>query len=471
MLWILIRKEMLANVTSLRFVLTLLLVMIVFIVSGFVFAGRHKQDMEDFSNTSNRNLSGLEEASANLSRVPNYVQTIRKRPKLAQLYCEGFEKSMPNTFRMNGFSIQNPEIVSRTNFLFPRFADIDWAFIISLILSFVALLITFDSFSAERERGTLKVIMSNSIPRDKVILGKYISGMLTLMIPLFVGLLLNLIIVSFSGLPFTSSGQWMKILAFVGVSILYLSTFVLLGILVSSRSAKSSSSIVILLFVWVIIAMIIPGAGRIIGEKFVEVPTHSEVERRTGEAVKEIWDNSGRYGKNAGNWSSSGPPYSDWVNPPARARLFNAVTNTRNRMSEEYINKMVAQVSLGRNVTRMSPTVMYQCASEAIIGTGVVRFRNLYNQLKRYKDTLKDFVMDVDKKDPDSLHLWAEGRQHRLLLSQKPVNQNAIPRFEEIDAPISSTLGVALWDISALAFLNILFFMGVYISFLRRDVR
>jgi ABC-type transport system involved in multi-copper enzyme maturation permease subunit len=468
MLWTLTKKEMLANVTSLRFVLTLLLVMVVFIISGFVFVGRHRQEIEDFSDTFNRNLSGLEEASNNLSRVPNHVQTIRRQPKITQLCCEGFEKSMPNTFRMTGFSIQNPEIVSRANFLFPRFADIDWAFIISLILSFVAFLITFDSLSAEKERGTLRMVMSNSVPRDKLILGKYVSGMLTLMIPLLVGLLLNLIIVGFSGLSFTTARQWMRILAFAGISVLYLSTFVLIGILISSRSAKSASSIVVLLFTWVIIVMIVPSAGRIVAERFVKVPTRSEVERQIRDAGREIWENSERYGERAGSWSSGDPNYG---NPPARARLFNAIVDSRNRINEGYINRMAEQVSLGRNVTRFSPTVMYQCASEAIAGTGVARFRKLYNDLKRYKETLKDFVMSVDKSDPDSFHLWAEGGQHRILLSQRPVDHNAIPRFEEIDTPIGSALRGAVWDIGALVLLNLLLFMGVNISFLRSDVK
>ncbi|MBC8235415.1 hypothetical protein H8E77_38200, partial [bacterium] len=138
MLWTLIRKEMLQNMTSLRFVLTLLLVTVIFIVSGFVFVGRYQQETKDFRDISNQNLSRLKAASENLSNIPNHPQTIRKQPKIMQLCCEGFEKSLPNTFMVNGFTISNPKIVSRTNFLLPRFADIDWAFIISFILSFVA---------------------------------------------------------------------------------------------------------------------------------------------------------------------------------------------------------------------------------------------------------------------------------------------------------------------------------------------
>lgn len=468
MLWTLVRKEMLANVTSLRFALTLLLVMIVFIVSGFVFVGRYQQETKDFRDISNQNLSRLKAASENLSNIPNHPQTIRKQPKIMQLCCEGFEKSLPNTFMVNGFTISNPKIVSRTNFLLPRFADIDWAFIMSFILSFVAFILTFDSISAEKERGTLSLIMSNSVPRDKVILAKYISGMFMLMIPLFIGLLLNLIIVNLFGLSSISGSQWLKIPAFLGISVLYLSVFVLLGILVSSRSAKSSSSIAILLFIWVLITMIIPSTGRILAERFLKVHTYAEVERQIEEAEREIWKNSDRYGKRAGAWDYTNP-HADWVNPPARARLMNAITDSQNRIKREHINKMVAQVSLGRNVTRISPTMMYQCASESIMGTGVLRFRNFYNQLKRYQEVLKDFVMVMDRKDADSFHLWAE--THPMLLSQKPVDYSAIPTFTEIDISMGSALKDALWDVGVLALLNILLFMAVYISFLRYDVR
>jgi len=463
-----IKKEILTNITSLRFVLTLLLVTAVFIVSGFVFVNRYKQEIDDFSAKSNENLSGLNESANNLSSVSLYVQTIHKQPKLTQLFCEGFEKSLPNTFKTDVFSIQNPEVVGRTNFLFPRFADIDWVFIISLILSFVALLLTFDSFSAEKERGTLSLVVSNSIPRDKVILGKYISATLTLMIPLFVGLLINLIIVNTSGLAISGS-QWLKIALFVGISILYLSIFLLLGILVSSRSAKSSSSIVILLFIWVVLVMLIPAFGKIVSERFANVSARPEVDRQINEAIREIWDNSERYGKNAGNWAGSGIP--DWVNPPARSRLYNAITDARNSINEEYISHIIAQANLGRNITKISPATLYQSASEAIIGTGVSRFRSLYDQLKRYKETLRSFIIDTDKSDPDSWHLLTPGKGHRILLSQKPVDYNAIPRFSESDALRGEALKNAVWDVGALIFLNIFLFMAVYVSFLRCDVR
>ncbi|MFC1543186.1 ABC transporter permease [Candidatus Neomarinimicrobiota bacterium] len=480
MLKTIIRREILSNITSLRFAITLLLITVVFVVSGFVFGNRYGEDIRIFNEATNSSLSRLNGQTNNLSSIANHIQTIHKRPKITQLFYEGFEKSLPGTYFVNVFILSLPEIATSTifmnypeikereNYLLKKYSDIDWVFIISLILSFIALIMTFDCISSERERGTLPLVMSNSIPRHMVILGKYISAILTMMIPLIIGLLLNIIIVSISGSVINAS-QWGQIAIFLGVSILYISIFLLLGILISSRSAKSSSSIVALLFIWVVIVMIIPASGKIISEKYIDVPTRSELESKIHDATQEIWDNSDRYGENAGNWG--GGLNADSVNPPARARLFNAMTDMRGQMNDEHINRWLEQVYFGRNIIKISPASLYQGISESIFGNGISRFRSLYSQLKRYQKALRDFVIETDQRDPDSWHLLAEGRQHQILLSQKPVDYNAIPKFIESEVSVGESLKYVILDLGTLILINILLFVAVYVSFLRCDVR
>lgn len=466
MLGNIIKKELLTNITGLRFALAFLISVAVFIAGGFVFVGRYNLEMKEYAEETNKNLEELNQASKNLSRLANYVQTIQRKPKLTGLFCAGFEKTLPNSFRNDVFSVAIPEVIGDTNFLLSQFVALDWMFVISLILSFFAILLTFDSLSGEKERGTLPLALSNSIPRDTVLLGKYVGAILTLGIPLAFGLLINLIIVNLSGLQFDSS-QWLKIVVFIGVSILFLSVFLLLGMLVSSRSPKSSSSIVVLLLIWVIVAIIVPSTGRIISEKFVHVPSRTEVDRMINEAQRDIWDNSERYGKNAGNWG--GDLNADWINPPARARLYNALTDAKTRIITDYVNRMVEQVNFGRRVTKISPATIYQTISEAIFGTGVPRFQSLFYQAVRYKDVLKDFLIEADKKDPDSWHLLAWN--HPRIFSQKGVDYDAVPKFEEPEVSLGNALKIAAWDFSALVLLNLLLFMAVYVSFLRCDVR
>jgi ABC-type transport system involved in multi-copper enzyme maturation permease subunit len=461
-----IRKELLSNVKSLRFTLTFFLVISVFIVSGLIFVSKHNMEMAEYWDATNKNLAKLEEYSQNLSLLPYYVQNIRKRHKVNQVVCEGFEKSLPSTFKFDVFSFDYPEIESRSNFLFPRFADIDWTFIIAFILSFTAFLMTFDSISAEKERGTLGLTLANSVPKDQILLGKYISGLLILLIPVAVGLLLNILIVDISGISVLRREFIWKFMAFVILSILYLSVFVLLGVLVSSLTLRSSLSITLLLFVWVIVAIIIPALGRIGAQQMISVPSRSEVEQRIENSRRQIWSEIDRFGKNAGNWGIDVE-----INYQGRSRLFNAITEAKNQIKQDYMNRSLAQIEAGRKIMRFSPTPLFQFASESIFNTGIARFRNLYRQLRRYQSTFRDFILDNDREDPDSMHYLAENSIHHIMLSQKPVDFNVIPKFEEREISITEGLKSTTMDIGILAVWNILIGIAAYFAFLKADVR
>ena len=148
----------------------------------------------------------------------------------------------------------------------------------------------------------------------------------------------------------------------------------------------------------------------------------------------------------------------------------NAVTDARNQVFEGYINEMMLQVEMGRRFTRISPTVLYQCASEVFAGTGVARFWDLYQQIKRYQRILRQYVLDEDRKDPDSLHLLFDQVGWRCI-SQKPVDFSTVPRFQERDPSIAESLKWAIWDVGLLMLFNVILFMLSYVAFLKYDVR
>ena len=57
------------------------------------------------------------------------------------------------------------------------FLAVDVVFIFKIVLSALAILFAYNTISGEREDGTLKLVLSNAIPRDTVVLGKYLGGM------------------------------------------------------------------------------------------------------------------------------------------------------------------------------------------------------------------------------------------------------------------------------------------------------
>jgi len=465
-----VRKEILENLLSLRFLLSLLLVVSLFAAGGFLFVGKYRQQEDDYRRQTNQNLSALREQTGHLYGLVFHYQTIWRQPKSLSLCSAGFEDTLPDWFRFDPFTTDLPEVRSRGNFLFSHSSNVDWVFIVSLILSFAALLLTYDSICGEKQAGTLCLTLAGSVPRYKVLLGKYAGAMMTIGIPLLAGLMVNLIVVTSCRTVAMDAGQWLKIAALVLVSFLYLSIFVLSGIFVSSRSHHPASSMAVLLLVWVGLVILIPTFGRIAAGTFRRIPARTDMERRVAEAVADIRRDPEKFGKGAGSWNS----FED--NPPAAARYYDAQVEARNAIMDEHWRQMVAQANTGRSLTCVSPAIVYQRASEAIAGVGMSRIEHLHQQINRYQESLREYIRSEDAEDPESLHLlfqfpseWVAENWHAI--SGKPVDYDGVPKFQERDFTLRESLRWAIWDIGLLILFNLLFFMAAFVSFLRYDVR
>ncbi len=143
---------------------------------------------------------------------------------------------------------------------------------------------------------------------------------------------------------------------------------------------------------------------------------------------------------------------------------------------DEYLRQMVAQAKTGRYFTCISPAIIYQRASEAIAGVGVSRVANLCQQIKRYQESLKEYIRSRDAEDSDSLHLlfqfpsdWVAANWHAI--SHERVDYGSVPKFQERDLALGESLKLAIWDIGSLALFNLVFFAASFVSFLRYDVR
>jgi hypothetical protein len=294
--------------------------------------------------------------------------------------------------------------------------------------------------------------------------------MLTLGIPLLLGLLVSLIIVSVSQVDAISAGTWVKVLSIVVLSFIYLSIFVLLGLFVSARASRPANCMAALLFIWVTLVILIPSLGRIVSDRLSHGAPPTDLARAQNEAAERVDSDTDKYGKGAGNRS----PNPKECNPPARARYCNARVEAVNEVVESYHNRMLAQAFAGRALTRISPGVVYRTASEALAGTGMQRCISLFRQVRQYQVQLREYVIGEDSGDPDSLHLLFD-EPHSVAewnaISKKPVNFEAVPRFVEHDLVFGESLRLAVWDIGLLGLFNLAFFAAAFASFLTYDVR
>ena len=152
-------------------------------------------------------------------------------------------------------------------------------------------------------------------------------------------------------------------------------------------------------------------------------------------------------------------------NPSATRRwatYFTRRYETKTRIADQHVDQQLRQVQLARELTQISPIICFQYAMEGLANTGIASYMNFVKQVRRYRQTFIDFIKTEDRGDPDSLHIYPV----REGLSQKPVDPNAVPRFEERTSYQSIIFPVAL-----LILFNVLFFTAAQLSFLKCDLK
>ena len=108
------------------------------------------------------------------------------------------------------------------------------------------------------------------------------------------------------------------------------------------------------------------------------------------------------------------------------------------------------------------------------MGIGIHRCRNIWEQINRYRNQLKEYILTQDAEDPGSLHLLFcldDLVKDWNAISKKRVDFETVPKFQEKDWALGESLRFAIWDIGLLALLNLSFFAASWVSFMKYDVR
>jgi len=470
MLLYIIQKEILNGFLNLRLPFTLLLITAVMVSSAFLFLEGYQEQLADYDRNVQDNLQKVSQrADGGMWALANVFslnhQWVYKAPTQLAFLAAGHEKDLPNAFEVNAFTIQNPTRRLRENSFLRWSEDLDWAFVISVILSFAAIVLVYDSISGERESGTLRLSMSSPVPRSTVILGKYLGTMALLTIPLLVGMLLSMIVIITSGKVNLADTDWFRILMTVLLSLLYLSIFVLLGLFISSSVRSSAASLVLLLLAWTMIVVVIPSVTGMITTRFSKLPTNTKLGWMANAAWNKAQEEHGaRYPESANRRTRVW-----WPKYSLGRHLYCHDANMA--VYRDYWDEMVADVRFGFNVTRISPYVVYRRAVESAAGSGLDHYESFMNQVWRYRSLLQDTLISHYPLELNKLYDTTEELEDLVFHTQVKFTDADVSRFHDDPIPVGNAMRNSLWDIAILLMFNFVFFMAAYISFLRRDVR
>ena len=414
MLRSIIRKEMLENLFSYKFSIIVILSTILILVSIFVMYRDYCLALE--------NYEILQPKSGEpIAIIP---------PTPLSIFAKGLDENLCRSYEITfGGQIKVGSKQQSVNNLFRLFTTPDLLYIVKVILSLCAMLFAFDIVSGEKEIGTLRQTISNTVKRPILITGKWIGGFTSFILPFFMAVLLGTILVTLSPMVDMNGENWTRLGLFLLSSVIYLAVFFSLGLLISCLTHRSSTSLVISLFAWAMLVFLIPNLGNILARQFVEIPTVQQLEvKREQIWIKPIFEACNK----TQNWNEA----------------YATINSENDKLIADYRNRFNRLVTLSQNVTRFSPSAAFTYLATDLIGTGISEERRLKKAVLQYKNVVSSNHSPMDFIGKQNVKFSVFTFQRSLV--------------KEI---------LNLSNLVILILFNMLFFVSAYVAFLRYDVR
>jgi len=413
--WTIARKEILSNLSSYKFFVVLLLTVLLTATSFFIMHRDFTQRTADFQ----------------IIRPKPGEPIALLPPNPMAIFAKGLEDAMTRSFEIDAIGITVRAGQSSGNIIYSFFPAPDFLYVVRVVLSLVALLFGFDQVSRERERGTLKLILGSSVSRARVLFGKWLGNLLSLAVPFLLVTLLGTAFLLLDPNVRLSAGRLGRLVLILVLSLLYMSFFLTLGILISTLTRRSASSIVVLLFIWTLLVFVIPNLGTLLARQFVSVPSV----RALSEKRRQTWTREVLLSLKGGDWAGH----------------MRATSDDNDRMEEDYRGKFERLVRLSRDINRVSPAAGFLDAASEIAGTGIGEESRLKREVVRYKNSIID----------------------KVIANRAASNKNAeYPAFRYVPRSLAEIFAQgALFDAVWLVFFNIISFALAFWAFIRYDVR
>jgi len=240
-------------------------------------------------------------------RVPIVIE-----PNPMSIFIRGSESQIGNKIVISPIQVPEFENTSQTkNAFLDIFSSFDLITLVQIMFSVMTLFLVADTIAGEREEGTLKQIFSNRVLKSQYFMAKYIGCITMLIIPLILIYLIASILLILQPYISLSFEQWMTIGFTFLCCLAFISIYVLIGLIISSRCSSSSVAVLYGLILWIVLVFVYPNLTNYLITNVIRIPSsdvveqqienmHEEINQKTESATDHLED-SGSY-----SWYSSG---------------------------------------------------------------------------------------------------------------------------------------------------------------------
>ena len=497
MLKALIRRELLDNLMTFRFAAVALITLLLVVVNTVVLIQDYEQRLESYNDAVKFHKTDLD----NSKTYSTAFLFADRAPNPLSIFNVGLDKRLGNLIGIyHGFmpTLWDAQMHGTDNPFIAFFSSIDIVFVFEVILSLMGLIFAYDAIAGERERGTLRLVLAQPIGRGQILLAKYISAMVCLLVPLILSLLFALLLLTRS-IPLATA-DFLRIAGIVLTSFAYLSVFYLIGLLISVATRRTGTALMLAMFVWGFLILVYPNLIRATvnpgGDIQGRVKTaHNQIQQILDEYERErqkFLENEGIAGEMAEFSKALGFYHQADVDPvtltsyiesisvlseiqpefekyvPVAKRYYNFVGPLVIRTMEKAwrIRKQaldeiyVRQAATDRMLLKLSPVGIYDTATQAWAGTDLLGLRDFFEAAQRYRKVIIDYLY---AKEAFAAREW-------FVADKGSVDWSTLPAFTFQRSDVGTNAKRALPDMFLLLICNLVLFMGIVLIFIKSEV-
>lgn len=276
---------------SFKFITMLMLAFIVSLSVSYVRINDYKEKYATYQD-------GVKRTEDKLKKVQVYSElevSVFVTPNPLSIFAKGIDDKVGNKAVVSATHYPGIESISqRANPFLNLFTAIDIVGVVKLFSVFIILMAA-GAIAGEREGKTLKMIFVTNVSRIEFFLAKYLAFTVVILCSIVTIFIIPVLMIITDNQIAISSTFIQGVVMLLLTSLMYLSVFILLSLLVSAKMTTATQAVLTTLFIWVGITYIYPQITTALSRSIYKSPSKVELDSKIKRIDYELKSSGGNY--------------------------------------------------------------------------------------------------------------------------------------------------------------------------------
>jgi len=161
---------------------------------------------------------------------------------------------------------------------------------VAIIGAIIGIVVGFDAISGERERGTLKFLLTQPLFRDTLINGKFLGFVSLIFVVVLTSLIICIGVIGSATGVFPDGDDLLRVMLFGLITFLYMLAFVAIGMFFSIFLKESVNALLAAIAIFIVVNLLISPIASAIADFVAPIPAYTF--GMHGKEIQKAWENN-----------------------------------------------------------------------------------------------------------------------------------------------------------------------------------